>query len=93
MSFAEDLAVFFNPAEFADQANFAGLGAVNGIFDNAYVSSLSIGVETVGPAFLTRASDVVGLDHAAVCTIKGKNYKITGIEPDGTGLVTIQLRG
>jgi len=43
------------------------------------------------PQLLAQASDVTTLNQGDVLTIAGKSYDILGYQPDGFGLVLLQL--
>lgn len=100
MPIAEDLSVFFNPAEFAVFAMLDGVEVV-GIFDNAYeAESLGGGVSASGPAFTLPSSavpsPVYGLllaphpdpDKMTIPAV----YKVAEPMPDGTSVTKLRLR-
>lgn len=96
MPFTEDLDVFF--ADFGVTATPTVGAAITVIFDRAYLASL--GVESTGPVCVAQTADCTALEHGSVLAVTGTpggtgdgNYTITGIEPDGTGISVLQLRG
>jgi hypothetical protein len=80
----------FDPTLLAEPAS-AGGRVFHVIFDAA---GLTVGgfVETVGPSCLVRDSDLQGLDHDSEIVLQGVTYVVTGKEPDGSGMTTLQLR-
>jgi hypothetical protein len=91
--FAEDLSTFFDVTSgFATTATLAGQ-PVPVIFDAAYAGALSGLVETTGPQCIAKTADVAGAVQGNTITINAVAYTITGIQPDGTGITTLQLRG
>lgn len=91
--FVEDLAPFFDVAGgFAENAT-AGASTFPVVFDNGYQSAMGGLVESTGPTCQAKTSDVAGLSQGSGITINGTAYTVTGVEPDGTGVTTLQLRG
>lgn len=90
MAFVEDYAPFF--ADFSVPATL-GAATISVIFDKAYIGALMGFVESTGPACLVRDIDIPAITQGTSITINAKAYIVTGIEPDGTGLTTLQLRG
>lgn len=63
------------------------------IFDNSFVDA-SLGetvLDTTSPRLTCIASDVASVPREATCVIRGKNYSVTQIQPDGTGMAIVQL--
>ena len=88
--FAEELAVFFDPADHGTEALYDGATVpINGIFDAEYVEPLSI--ESSGPAYTCAAADVPGVAHGDPLVINGTTYLVRGVKPDGTGVVVLKL--
>lgn len=91
---AEDRAVFFDVAEHAVEATYDG-GTIKGIFQAAFLP-IDVGgyqqIEGTAPRFTCAEADVPAADHGKTLTIDGVTYRITGTEPDGTGLVTLILQ-
>ncbi len=97
MTFKEDLLtdlddVFFNNDDFSVDVTYK-LATIQGIFDNEFFESVddSVGVETTAPKVIVKSSDVVGAVHGETMTINTIDYKIIGIQPDGTGITEILL--
>lgn len=90
----EDLAEFFDEAEFADGAMYVASGAnakiVFGIFEDGNVDALGI-VEEVGPAFTCALGDLPDVAQGDAITIRDVDYLVRGSSPDGTGLVRLKL--
>jgi len=85
---ADDLDVFLNTDEFADEATIGG-ETVNGIFDNEHTEVLD--VSGTHPAFTCKTSDVSGVSQGDTVTINGTGYRVVSIKPDGTGMTTLVL--
>jgi hypothetical protein len=92
---AENLSVFFDAtsAGFATSATLPGGAVVPVVFDNAYLSGLGGMIESNGPQLMGKTSDLAALAHGDTVTISAAPYTVTGIQPDGTGVTMIQLRG
>lgn len=93
--FAEDLSPFFDTATgFATSATVGGQ-SVAVVFDAAYTGALAGLVESTGPQAICSSADVAArsIVHGTAITINGTPYTVTGVQPDGTGLTTLQLRG
>lgn len=90
--FAEDLAPFFNVADFADTATLDGAD-VAGIFDGAYIDPLD--VESSGPVFTLATSSAAGVAHGSTLIVASGfgagTYKVRGVQPDGTGVTVLKL--
>lgn len=85
----DDLDIFFE--DFAIVAAFQ-LKTFKVIFENDFRIAYE-GVETSTPAASCKSSDIedLGLKHGNELTINGGIYKITGIQPDGTGITLLLL--
>lgn len=90
MAFNEDHSLFFN--DFSVPATL-GAATIAVIFDKAYIGALMGMVESTGPCALVMDNDIPNLKQGAAIVINAKTYIVTGVEPDGTGLTTLQLRG
>jgi hypothetical protein len=62
------------------------------IFDEAYIGVLEI--DSVGPAAAAMDSDIAALElvQDSVLKIKGKQYAIRKMEPDGAGWTVMRFR-
>lgn len=85
----DDLAAFFDVAEFGVQATPATGPAITVIFDRAFVEQL--GIDATMPVAIARTADVSGLVRGSVLTIAGVAYRVTSTQPDGTGITTVYL--
>lgn len=86
--FAEDLSPFFNTAELATAATLDG-AAVAGIFDNAYAESFEMATRM--PMFMLPTASAASATLASVLVIGGTSYRVTSVQPDGTGVTTLML--
>ena len=88
MAFAEDPAVYFT--DFAIDVYVGGV-TMRGIFDAAYAESLSIA--SASPSLLIDAAEAadVSLTRGNAVTVDRVGYTVTGIHPDGTGMVRLIL--
>jgi hypothetical protein len=93
MPFDEDLGEFLDTDEFATAATYTPAGGsaktVNGIFDARYFEAL--GIDGTQPAFTCVASDVPDAARGDALVIDSVDYKVSGVEPDGTGLTVLRL--
>lgn len=69
---------------------------VVGIFDMAYTQlepggSDELCIESFSPTLLMPASVVDGVSHADAFVVRGVEYRVVEVQPDGTGLVLIVL--
>lgn len=68
--------------------------SIYAIFDRPYVETAK--VEGYAPVITVRDSDVAGVVHGAMIrrSVSGADidYKVIGIEPDGTGMTAIMLQ-
>lgn len=87
MAMTEDLAAFFDTAEFAETVTRANATTFSAIFDLQYIDPL--GVAGNDPAITAPAS--VNLVRGETLTIRAAAYKVRTIEPDGTGIVIARL--
>lgn len=97
MAFAEDLAPFFDIAEFGVVAGYVPAGSsddpvlINGIFDRAYAEPIDGIVEGTRPVFMCASASVPGAAHGDELEIDGTIYVVRGVQPDGTGVVLLVL--
>lgn len=90
--FVEDLSTFFDTTNgFATPATVAGQ-TVPVIFDNDFVSALGSLVESSGPQCIGPSAQLAGVVQGTAITINATAYTVTGVQPDGTGITTLQLR-
>lgn len=94
---AADRSVFVNPDDFGTEAEFQPADdfpvALSLLFDADYKSvDLATGVlESKGPAAILKEEDAPGLSHGTRFVIDGMTYTVTGVEPDGEGMVLVTL--
>jgi hypothetical protein len=90
--FAEDLSVYFDATSgFAVNAT-VGSATVPVIFDAVGQPALAGFVETAGPQCIAKSQDVATVVQGTAITINAVAYTVTGVEPDGNGVTTLQLR-
>ena len=87
-----DRLTFLSADDFGVAATI-GAATVYGIFDDEYtgVNAATGEVATSDPRFLCRASDVTSVAQGTTVTINSVAYKVTNIEPDGTGFTSLVL--
>jgi hypothetical protein len=83
--FAEDLPQFL--ADFGETVTRANATTFTAIFDAAYIDPL--GVAGADPAITALATSALVRNEAL--TIRGVQYLVRTIEPDGTGIVVARL--
>jgi S-adenosylmethionine/arginine decarboxylase-like enzyme len=88
MPFAEDLAPFFNVADFADAATLDGV-AVSGIFDNGYEEAF--GMTTHEARYTMASSEAASATNASVLVVRSTSYRVRVPQPDGTGVTVLLL--
>jgi hypothetical protein len=86
--FAEYLSPFFNTAELATAATLDG-ASVTGIFDNAYTEAF--GMASRAPMFTLPSANAAAATQASVLVVDGSTYRVTSVQPDGTGVTTLML--
>jgi hypothetical protein len=92
MAMQEDLRQFFNTAEFADVADFAGVGAITVIFDEAYVrSSGAMGMENTVPSLIIPTAQMPANVIGKAVAIKAVNYLVAEKELYAPGLMALIL--
>lgn len=87
-------APFFNPAHFADQAQFAGEAEpVHGIFDDAYaVGDVGeLGMATTRPTLLLPSAQVPAAVRGMQVQVAGQHFTVEDTQPDGTGMTLLIL--
>jgi hypothetical protein len=87
MAFTENLGAFF--LDFAEDITLAGTEGV-GIFDASYISQLDA-IASVSPAVTIWQADFPTSLVGAAGVVRGVNYLIVGVEPDGTGIAVVRL--
>lgn len=92
---AEDLSPFFAGLDAQPITIHLESGdvVIEGYFDNGFFNT-QIGetmLDTTAPRFTCKASDIAGTPEQSLVTIAGAAYSIFQIQPEGTGLSTVQL--
>lgn len=98
----DDLAAFFDPDEFADEAVFdgnPGTGSVLGLFDRNFdLAALGgIGVASTAPVFVLPSSSVPDNVRSRYLRFGnllagGSRYRVSNVHDDGTGVTLLQLQ-
>ena len=95
---AAELAIFFEPNDFADVATYTPLGGspvnLNGIFDNESRETDAGGNVTIvmpEPRFHIRTSDAPNAEEGDALTVRGVDYTIRISHEDGTGTTMLVL--
>lgn len=87
--FSEDDEIVFE----WEEDNVAQSKSCKGIFDDSFTDAQTgeTILDTTQPRLTCLASDVASVPREATVTIRGKDYSVTQIQPDGTGFSIIQL--
>lgn len=88
MAMTEDMADFFNGDEFAVTAVWSAKN-VNVIFDHEYTEQF--GAAGNSPFITASAAYFVGIAKGQTIQLDSTNYTVKTFEPDGTGLLRIEL--
>lgn len=88
MFYDDDSDVFFNASEFAQPAIWQGQ-TINVIFDKNYTEQF--GIANNNPTIRAPEASFVGIAREQVILVDGRSYKVQSYEPDGRGLILIQL--
>lgn len=99
--FFEDLSLFFDVDEgFAVDAIWTPAGGggsvtIQVIFEGEYYESSigDAGIAGLSPMCSVADDQVEGIARNDALVINGSTYRVAGIEPDGTGVTRIRLRG
>lgn len=105
MAFTEDMSLYLRTEDFGTSAVYSGSGAtIKGIFDAQYEEAFALErgasssygdlygrVQASSPVFTCATADVASAGHGQTITIGATVYKITGVEPDGTGMTVLRL--
>ena len=86
----EDLAVFFNTAEFADIASI-GVSEFNVIYRNGSSPAFAgfVGFDATQPTILCKTTDLADAEEGTVIIVKDIPYKIGEMLPDESGELTV----
>lgn len=92
MAFTEDLGEWFDTDQgFAVDATWNGTTPVVGNFNNEYAEPFE-GVESSAPMFEAAAATMPGVAQGDTLEIDGTTYVVTGVQPDGYGIVLLELQ-
>lgn len=80
---------FFSLTDFAVPATVRGR-QINVIFDEQYVDAL--GVESSQPAATCESALVDDVEQDDTMTVGGREFRIIGVQPDGTGVTVLRLQ-
>jgi hypothetical protein len=87
MQLVEDFTAYL--ADFGQAATLDGV-AVRVIFDNAYTEMFD-GVATRRPTAGLPTASAAAATQASVFVTGGNTYRVTSVQPDGTGWTTLTL--
>ena len=91
MPMTEDFDVFFQTGDFATAAVWSvGSATVNGVFDNEFALGLGL-MDSSKPVFVCSAADMPTAAQGQTLVINSTTYTINDVQPDGTGLLVLQL--
>lgn len=92
MAMTEDLSAFFSTADFASDAQLAGV-AVRGIFDKAYQfdNAGGAGFASSQPAITLPSAGLPADPVGLTLLISGVSYTVVEHRPDGTGVSILLL--
>jgi hypothetical protein len=68
-----------------------GASTVYGIFDDEHEAIFDGDVGTTAPQFTCRTADVASVVRGTSVVINSITYKVTALEPDGTGMTVLIL--
>ena len=92
MAQVENIAAFFQLADFAVNATLAGL-PVRGIFDADYqLQDMASGIMSTAPVLTLASANVPANVVGASVVVGGVTYKVVEPMPDGTGVTVLRLR-
>lgn len=87
--FTEDLSVFFDLAGHGTAATVAGQ-AVVGIWDNGYAEAFDA-LALRGPRLMLPTASAAAATAGTAVVVASVNYRVTSVQPDGTGVTTLLL--
>ncbi|HAJ72434.1 MAG TPA: hypothetical protein DCO68_10190 [Methylophilaceae bacterium] len=87
--FDEDISLFFNANEHAEWAVWQSKN-INVIFEKPYAQAL--GVASVNPFAKAVEADLTGIEKGQNILIRSTNYTIVDIQPNGTGILLLELK-
>jgi hypothetical protein len=86
--FVENLDTFLS--DFGEEVT-VGAAAVRAIFEPAYQSVLGDVAASVQPVLTLKESDLGTWGYGMTITVRGVPYRLTAVEPDGTGMALARL--
>lgn len=89
MAFVENLSLFH--ADFGVDATLAGQ-AVRVIFDARHDEAFDMAMSTTQPQAALPTADAAHAVQGDTLTIGAQNYRVTNIQPDGTGWTVLRLQ-
>ena len=80
-------------ADFAVPGTLANGVNILGLYDSDYVAVGDVPVDSYGPAFTVKASDVTAQEIAigSTVTIEAASFIVRSVQPDGTGITVLRL--
>lgn len=89
MAFVEDFRAYM--ADFGVQATIAGVPA-RVIFDNRYAEAFDMAMSTSAPQAGLPTENAGAAAQGGTVVIGGVSYRITAVQPDGTGWTVLKLQ-
>ena len=90
MAFVEDFNVFFNDGTPGYTELEIDSETVGGFFDNQFQETNFVG--SSNPVFIVKTADVAGVVVNSVVMNGATEYRVIGVENDGTGITHLELR-
>jgi hypothetical protein len=87
--FAEDFTAFFSSAEFSVPCTLPGGAVVQVIVDQPHAEASFM--EASNPSALGRSDELAAVGHGAEVSAGGVDWRVVGVQPDGTGLTRLIL--
>lgn len=89
--FVEDFTAFFTLDTPGSATATVSGGNITVLFDNGYQAALQGFAESASPSCQARTADVASLVQGSPITINAIAYKVATVQPDGSGVTTLQL--
>lgn len=90
-NFESEILDFFSDDEIIDKASLNGGRLIAGIFDSDFELAFDEEIASQKFNFTCPTGELLNVTTGDVLTLIGLNYKIIGIEPNGTGITILRL--